>query len=641
GSLREPWIDAAAEADRIGAALVRLDGRAPIPSAPEDGRAVRPDDGVAIPSATEEDGAALVRPDDRGPTSAAGEELASILRLIGGLRETIAEREAAAEKLEGEATAARAREAAVRSAKEAKAAQALDVERRLRDLGAREQQERLRLEAARDEGASLLRSLDPVLAGHAQAQGASRDPAVLEIVDALSLRDAGSKVGRGAAPAFGAGDLSPSTGSSAALRGLVDRLAAKVDEWRRHEQARLEGAERLGSLRPRVEAARSLVAERQARKQEADDAALEAERAASVLSGERAGLLGGQPAAAVEGALREEHEAAAKALEEARASEMKASTDLASARALVQAADDALAAARAKLEKRVTLLDGTLSEAGLSLDDVKERLARPQAEVEGWRKTIAALDDDRRKASTLVDERRRAREAHESGARPALDEATARAEAEARKAPCQEAEEAYHDARNALRADDEARERAKAILPELEARTSEAEKWAAMHGLIGSANGDRFQLFAQGITLRVLLAHANVHLEELAPRYRLEKVPGKNLHIQVVDRHMGDDVRAANSLSGGETFLVSLALALGLSGLSSRSRVESLFIDEGFGSLDPHSLDLALATLDSLQATGRKVGVISHVQGMAERIGVQIQVRPQGSGRSAVTVEVR
>ena len=112
-----------------------------------------------------------------------------------------------------------------------------------------------------------------------------------------------------------------------------------------------------------------------------------------------------------------------------------------------------------------------------------------------------------------------------------------------------------------------------------------------------------------------------------------------DLALQVVDLDMGDEVRSVDSLSGGESFLVSLALALALSSLSSRqTQVESLFIDEGFGTLDPDSLDLALSSLDSLQAAGRQIGVISHVQTLVERIGVQIRVEALGGGESRVVL---
>ena len=107
----------------------------------------------------------------------------------------------------------------------------------------------------------------------------------------------------------------------------------------------------------------------------------------------------------------------------------------------------------------------------------------------------------------------------------------------------------------------------------------------------------------------------------------------------VVDEDMGGETRSVHSLSGGETFLVSLALALGLSSLATRkTRIESLFVDEGFGALDPRTLDTALAVLETLRAGGRRVGVISHVPGLSERIGVRVAVTPMGGGRSRVEV---
>jgi len=124
----------------------------------------------------------------------------------------------------------------------------------------------------------------------------------------------------------------------------------------------------------------------------------------------------------------------------------------------------------------------------------------------------------------------------------------------------------------------------------------------------------------------------------LSNRYLLQRIPN-TLGLQVIDQDMGDEVRTVYSLSGGESFLASLALALGLASLSSsRMQVESLFIDEGFGSLDPTTLNIAMDALERLHNQGRKVGVISHVQEMTERIPVQIKVSKQQSGKSKVEV---
>jgi len=158
-----------------------------------------------------------------------------------------------------------------------------------------------------------------------------------------------------------------------------------------------------------------------------------------------------------------------------------------------------------------------------------------------------------------------------------------------------------------------------------------------MKELIGSSDGAKFRRFAQSLTLEALIAHANRHLEELARRFALQRVPGSDLELQVIDRDMADEVRSVFSLSGGESFLVSLAMALGLASLNSkRTQVESLFIDEGFGSLDGDALETAVSSLDALQSLGRQVGIISHVSTLVERIGFQVQVTTRGGGRSTV-----
>ena len=190
-----------------------------------------------------------------------------------------------------------------------------------------------------------------------------------------------------------------------------------------------------------------------------------------------------------------------------------------------------------------------------------------------------------------------------------------------------------------LRRDETARARSADLAVEIEAARSEFATWHRVEEAIGSAGGDRFRRFAQGVTLDHLVHLANDQLRTLSPRYRLARSAEADLALHVVDRDMGDERRATRSLSGGERFLVSLALALALSGLEGRqSFVDTLFIDEGFGSLDAETLDLAVDALEALQGRGRKVGVITHVAGMMERIAVQIRVEKRGSGRSVVQV---
>lgn len=174
---------------------------------------------------------------------------------------------------------------------------------------------------------------------------------------------------------------------------------------------------------------------------------------------------------------------------------------------------------------------------------------------------------------------------------------------------------------------------------ELEAKREVANNWQKLNELFGSADGGKFKTMAQGYTLDVLLGYANKHLSEISNRYVLERVSTESLALQVRDLDMLSEVRSVHSLSGGESFLISLSLALGLSSLSSnRMSVESLFIDEGFGTLDADTLRTAMDVLERLQTQGRKIGVISHVAEMTERISSQIQVVKTSNGRSSIVI---
>ena len=200
------------------------------------------------------------------------------------------------------------------------------------------------------------------------------------------------------------------------------------------------------------------------------------------------------------------------------------------------------------------------------------------------------------------------------------------------------ATEALSNLRLELSRDDDRLKASESLRLAIDQQSATAKVWAQLSDLIGSADGKKFRNFAQQYTLDILLGYGNSHLQSLTRRYRLQRIED-TLGLLVVDQDMGDEVRSVHSLSGGESFLVSLALALGLASLSShRVKVESLFIDEGFGSLDADSLGVAMDALDNLQALGRKVGVISHVAEMTERIGIRVQVTRMAGGESRIIV---
>ncbi|MBQ4077407.1 MAG: AAA family ATPase [Mailhella sp.] len=168
-----------------------------------------------------------------------------------------------------------------------------------------------------------------------------------------------------------------------------------------------------------------------------------------------------------------------------------------------------------------------------------------------------------------------------------------------------------------------------------EAQEKVCRRWADLNELIGSADGKKFRNYAQELTFRILIGHANRQLSAMTDRYLLVQDPTEALSLSVTDRYQADAVRTSRNLSGGESFLVSLSLALGLARMASRNvRVDSVFLDEGFGTLDEDTLSIALDMLSGLREQGKTIGIISHVQAIRERIGTQIHVEPSGNGRS-------
>ena len=190
-----------------------------------------------------------------------------------------------------------------------------------------------------------------------------------------------------------------------------------------------------------------------------------------------------------------------------------------------------------------------------------------------------------------------------------------------------------------VRSDDDARKRREAGGAELQAAETESLRWGRLKELIGSADGAKFSRFAQSLTLRQLIGLANEHLKVLAERYRLMAAQGDELDLRIVDLYQANVDRPMESLSGGESFLASLALALGLSELASRHHpIDSLFIDEGFGTLDSETLEVALSALENLRSRGKTIGLISHVDLLKERLTTQVRVLRGAGGTSWIEV---
>ena len=290
--------------------------------------------------------------------------------------------------------------------------------------------------------------------------------------------------------------------------------------------------------------------------------------------------------------------------------------------------------------------DQSAFEAALLPEPERQRLAAVKHHLTTAEQRASALHEAAQAKHAQLQASRPAQTAmapdHEAGqepqAPPTLDELNARlADLQAQRSAFSEQIGAH---RALLANDDQLRTQQQALMAQITHQTAESDLWQRLDGLIGSAKGDKFRKFAQGLTLDHLLQLANQHLARLHGRYLLRRKSTGELELEIVDAWQGDAARDTRTLSGGEGFLVSLALALALSDLvSHKTSIDSLFLDEGFGSLDGDTLEIALTALDSLNASGKMIGIISHVEALKERIPAQIRVEKGGGiGHSRLVV---
>jgi exonuclease SbcC len=367
-----------------------------------------------------------------------------------------------------------------------------------------------------------------------------------------------------------------------------------------------------------------------------------AQTEASERGTERAALLGGEAVVVVNARLAE----TARKLELARTQArdvLSASEQTRSAtRARLTQSEDQVESAAVILAEQTRDLAAQLASDSILETDVARVAAAGSAALDAEADALGQIEQAASSFALLLGQRQADLARHQANEAPELlGEALSQALDTAR-VEVQAADTHHRDLHLQLREDDAVRDRTAALRSDLEAANSAATLWLTLDALIGDATGKKFRNFAQGLTLDRLLVHANARLADLKPRYSLARGEGGDMIIEVIDNDMAGQIRGLHNLSGGERFLVSLALALGLAEMSTARgmRIESLFIDEGFGALDPDSLGQALALLEHLHAGGRRVGVISHVEELKERIAAKVEVTPTGRGTSELRVLV-
>ncbi|QBR37111.1 hypothetical protein ETW23_14155 [Leisingera sp. NJS201] len=358
----------------------------------------------------------------------------------------------------------------------------------------------------------------------------------------------------------------------------------------------------------------------------------------------RGRLLDGQPTGAHRTAFNSRRRAAIVTRDGAATTHTGAAAERAAAESAVVSAEQTLEAAGTRLMGAEENMSSAEEKTGLSAMEVGALLAQGGAKATELETRIEALKTERARASEAVTTR--------EGDLAAIKEAKAPEKSEEALTVIKtELDAAIEERRNekaridsTLQVDSETRKRQEEILKALDKARSEQETWAAVNDVVGSSSGDKFSQIAQEVTLAILVEQANHHLQDIKPRYRLaQSVPGQvdsRLSLYVIDDDMAGEIRSTRSLSGGERFLVSLSLALALSSVGGAGVISgTLFIDEGFGTLDAETLEVAIDTLETLQAQGRTVGVISHVEGMKDRIPMQVRIVSQGDGSSEVVIE--
>lgn len=285
-------------------------------------------------------------------------------------------------------------------------------------------------------------------------------------------------------------------------------------------------------------------------------------------------------------------------------------------------------------------LDQNLKQRGFENLETLTAAMLPENIAQGIQNQLDTLDAELRACATRIQEQQLALDEAMNKRYPMMDQAHLRSHLETLEIEYNQMLVQLGGIQSTLEAQEALQKQAQVLLKQIEQQKTETLRWSQLNEVIGSATGSVFRKFAQSLTLQQLIFHANRHLARLqGGRYFLQKKAETELELEIVDRFQADFTRSINTLSGGETFLTSLALALGLADLAGKkTQIQTLFIDEGFGALDENTLDLAISTLETLQARGVLIGVISHMREMKERISTQIQVIRQQDGFSTVIV---
>lgn len=422
----------------------------------------------------------------------------------------------------------------------------------------------------------------------------------------------------------------------------LDDLLAQLQQRQMHWQNQQDAHRQLDSRLAAVQADIKQLQERssQHRQQwQAQQSKLQAQQQAHAeLQQQREQLYGSKQPDAEEQSLQQAEGQATQLLEQQRKQQHHQEQQLVTAQDRIRQLEQRLQQQDAALRQQQDNLHQSLAEQGFADEAALQAAVLPASQRQALQQQAGQLDEAQtRLTARLEDSRERLQDRQpEQESKHSLEQL---------QEDCTHSNKALQEVRDRLSTlryrqaeNNKAKNSRQAQQEELLARQQECRHWDALHALIGSADGKKFRNFAQGLTFELMVAHANQTLQKMTDRYLLVRDQTEPLELNVLDSYQAGTIRSTKNLSGGESFIVSLALALGLSRMSSQNvRVDSLFLDEGFGTLDEEALDVALDTLSGLQEDGKLIGVISHVPALKERIATQIVVQPVRGGRSRLS----
>lgn len=429
----------------------------------------------------------------------------------------------------------------------------------------------------------------------------------------------------------------------------VPATAAQAKAWSTKLQTEVDTFQtkrtRLATIGQQIAVLKTTMQE-QRRQQDAFDAkctelatvitSLENER--SLKQTERTALFGDKSPEAEEAALKNRRDAALALTEKRTAEALRLKGLVNVTQGQLDAAEKQAASDTESLQAALSVWTQERTAAGFAEDSLWEAALLTAEEIDARQQTYARLDA---RCEELAKTARQAQEKLKqlaSKIEPTIELASLVGEIESLRESMNTLTAEKGRLQGLIETDDAQKQRLAEKLDAIKAQEKTLALWSRLNALIGSADGKRYRTFVQSMTFETLLHHANRALSKISQRYILKKDAVEPLKLNVIDAFQGGVERSADNLSGGESFLVSLSLALGLSEMASRNvRVESLFLDEGFGSLDPDTLEDAMNALAALQSEGKMIGIISHVGEVRERITTLIDVTPVSGGRSELS----